>query len=95
MSAIRKYYLIHIDKKGISKKIGAEYKNASMRYWQNFEKPLIKKDTPKAKIIIKGSKPDTTLVDSVLVLNPDGTKDYIVAHTKYQQMLKENKFKFK
>lgn len=99
MSAIRKYYLIRIDKRGLAHAMGSDFVSASTRHWQNYEKPLIKKDNPRARVIINESKKDNTLVDSVLVLYPgdkklDGIKDYIISATKYKEMIKKNKFKF-
>lgn len=95
MSAIRKYYLISVNKNGIAREINVPLKRpASVGYWEKYQKPLIKKGDPEARVYTTKSKKDKTLVDYVTVSYPDGSKDYIVAHTKYQEMLKKNKFNF-
>lgn len=90
----RKYYLIHINRNGIAKQIDTVNKPASKIYWKNCEKPLMKKDDPKSRIAIYGTNGKNPLVDCVIVSNLDGSKDYIVAHTKYKEMLIKNKFNF-
>lgn len=90
----RKYYLIHINRNGIAKQIDTANKPASKSYWEGYQKHLIKKDDPKARVKIYGSNGENPLVDYVIVSYPEGSKDYIVAHTKYQEMLIKNKFNF-
>ncbi len=90
----RKYYLVCLGNNGVIETSVSDYERSDYSFWIK-HKSVIKKDYPNSRVRIYRDKKDPSLVDCILINYPNGKKDYIIAHTKYLQMIKSGKFKLK
>lgn len=65
----RKYHSISIDKKGNISFFEGFYRNSSIKYWQRYRDSYLKNNAT-SRFDIFVSKTDATLVDKVIILNP-------------------------